>query len=46
MKMHVVGSELFQADGQAGRQTDGQKDMIKLMVTFCSFAKMTNIRIC
>jgi len=36
MKTHPVGAELFHAD----RQTDGQTDTLKLIVTFCNFMKV------
>jgi len=34
MKIHSVGSELFNADGR----TDGRTDVTKLIAPFCSFA--------
>ena len=34
MEIRSVGAELIHADGR----TDGQTDMTKLIVTFCSFA--------
>jgi len=34
MKIHLVGTDIFHADGR----TDGRTDMMKLMVTFCNFA--------
>jgi len=34
MKIHPVGAEFFHAD----RQTDGQKDMTKLIVAYRNFA--------
>jgi hypothetical protein len=34
MKIRPVGTDLFHAD----RRTDGQTDMTKLIVAFCSFA--------
>ena len=35
MKMCSVGAELFHTDGR----TDGQTDMTKLIVAFCSYAR-------
>jgi hypothetical protein len=38
--MHPVGVELFHADGQTHRQTDGRTDRTKLIVTFRNFANV------
>jgi len=38
MKIHLVGTELFNAD----RRTDRQTEMTKLMVTFRNFANAAN----
>jgi hypothetical protein len=37
MKIRPVGAELFYADRQRGRQTDGQTDMTQLLVAFGNF---------
>ena len=37
MKIRPVGAEAFHADGQIDGQRD--RDMTKLIVTFCSFSK-------
>jgi hypothetical protein len=40
MKIRPVGADLLHADGQMGRQTDRQTDMMKLRVAFCKLANM------
>jgi hypothetical protein len=38
MKIRPVGAELFHAEGQMDRRTDGRTaDMMKLRVVFCNF---------
>jgi hypothetical protein len=37
MKYRLVGAELFHADGRVDGWTDGQTDMMKLLVTFRNF---------
>jgi hypothetical protein len=39
MEIHLVGAEVFHADGQTDRQTDRQTDMMKPTVDFRYFAK-------
>jgi hypothetical protein len=41
MKLHLVGAELFHADGQIDRQTD--KHMAKLLIAFRIFAHAPHI---
>jgi len=38
MKIRTVGVELFHADRQTERQTDGQTDLMKLILAFRKFA--------
>jgi hypothetical protein len=39
IKIRLVGAELFHADGQTDRKTDGQMDMTKLRVAFRNFLR-------
>jgi hypothetical protein len=38
MKVRTMGSELLHADGRTDKRTDGQTDMMKLIVAFRNFA--------
>jgi len=40
-KICSVGTELFHADRQTDRRSEGQTNMRKLMVAFCNFANAT-----
>ena len=42
MKIRIVGSELFHAEGRTDERTDRQTDMTKLKVVFRNFAKAPN----
>ena len=46
MKIGVVGAELFHADGQTHRGTDGWSDMTKLTAAFCNFVNAPKNFIC
>jgi hypothetical protein len=36
INIRLVGAELFRANGQTHRQTEGQTEMTKLIVAFCN----------
>jgi hypothetical protein len=43
MKIHLVGAELFHADGRTGRHADRRIDMTKVTVAFPNFANASKM---
>jgi hypothetical protein len=46
MKIRPVGADLFHADGEADRWTEGQTGPTNLIVSFLNFAKAPKINAC